>query len=500
MNYQVIIADDEYFIRQKLKKIIPWESLQLTFAGEAENGLEVIELISNTPCDILLLDNRMPKMDGLKALSILREKYPSLSVIIISGYNDFEYARTAIRYGVTDYLLKPVDIQNLIHSLKHCIASISRRQNQEMLYSKLMHYERCTLLSNIRNGIVPTQSIFELDSSLQDYTHSLYLGAYIQDDTAHRADDFTHLLKNHQIYCEYTKESDFITVYQLFFKDHSNSSKIGSILTDFLEHTPCYVFLSIGKLFPLLDEWKPYYKRCVFLLHHRFFTPESNMVLEHTPQPSQNYSKEIPGILQNIRLYLSSQNEKDFTAYMEELFTTIAHRKCVDFLQLVITELFLHYHMQDSTKQTSTQNINQFIQGLFDEEHDLLSLMDICLVKGLECIRESETIPSDAALSKRIISYIQQNYADQELSVAGLAEVFQLNASYMGNLFKNVNNLSILQFITQTRMEAATELLQTGAYKISEIADMIGYSDVFYFSKRFKKSFGYSPKDYASMI
>ena len=95
------------------------------------------------------------------------------------------------------------------------------------------------------------------------------------------------------------------------------------------------------------------------------------------------------------------------------------------------------------------------------------------------------------------MSYIDEHYHNQDLSVAQIGDIFQLNPSYMGSVFKKVNDISILQYITNVRMEASKRLLESNQYKISEIAEQVGYSDVFYFSKRFKKSYGYSPKDYA---
>ena len=103
MKINVIIADDEYFIRQRIKKIIPWEKLGLTFCGEAENGKQVLDLLENKPADILLLDIKMPQMDGIETARYITEHFPHIHMIILSGYNDFEYARSMLRYGGKEY-------------------------------------------------------------------------------------------------------------------------------------------------------------------------------------------------------------------------------------------------------------------------------------------------------------------------------------------------------------------------------------------------------------
>ena len=117
MKINVIIADDEYFIRQRIKKIIPWEKLGLTFCGEAENGKQVLDLLENKPADILLLDIKMPQMDGIETARYITEHFPHIHMIILSGYNDFEYARSMLRYGGKEYLLKPVSDGPLCHCL-----------------------------------------------------------------------------------------------------------------------------------------------------------------------------------------------------------------------------------------------------------------------------------------------------------------------------------------------------------------------------------------------
>lgn len=108
-------------------------------------------------------------------------------------------------------------------------------------------------------------------------------------------------------------------------------------------------------------------------------------------------------------------------------------------------------------------------------------------------------IPSDLKLSKKISSYIQEHYKEPDLTVAKLGELFQLNVSYMGSIFKKTNQLSILQYLTHIRLEAAIKLLLSEQYKVGEVAELVGFTDVFYFSKRFKKMYGFSPKDFLAV-
>ena len=138
MSLKLLIADDEYFIRQRIKKIIPWEKLNLTFAGEAENGQQVIDHLEKEPVDLLLLDIKMPQMNGIETARYIKEHFPSVHMLILSGYNDFEYARTAIRYGVKEYLLKPVAAEELERALSECIQATLHRSGSALAHQVLL--------------------------------------------------------------------------------------------------------------------------------------------------------------------------------------------------------------------------------------------------------------------------------------------------------------------------------------------------------------------------
>lgn len=154
MSLKLLIADDEYFIRQRIKKIIPWEKLNLTFAGEAENGQQVIDHLEKEPVDLLLLDIKMPQMNGIETARYIKEHFPSVHMLILSGYNDFEYARTAIRYGVKEYLLKPVAAEELERALSECIQAIHFEEQTRHTLKHYEHFHLCSMLANIRDGVL----------------------------------------------------------------------------------------------------------------------------------------------------------------------------------------------------------------------------------------------------------------------------------------------------------------------------------------------------------
>lgn len=113
----ILLVDDEHFIRAGIKKLLDWESLGFEIVGDAKNGREALAFLETTPTDIVITDLRMPFMDGMELTGNLKEKYPGIQVIVLTGYDDFELMQQGIRYGVADYLLKPVSREALDHSL-----------------------------------------------------------------------------------------------------------------------------------------------------------------------------------------------------------------------------------------------------------------------------------------------------------------------------------------------------------------------------------------------
>ncbi|MEF9988649.1 MAG: response regulator, partial [Christensenella sp.] len=117
--YRILIVDDEALVRRGIKRSINWNELDIEMVAEAENGVEALEQVLENEPDIILLDICMPKMDGLEFASIVKQKYPHIKIIIITGFDDFEYARTALRAGVDDYILKPIT-KEMVEKVVRC--------------------------------------------------------------------------------------------------------------------------------------------------------------------------------------------------------------------------------------------------------------------------------------------------------------------------------------------------------------------------------------------
>ena len=139
--YRIILADDEEEVRKSIIKKIDWQAAGFEVVGDAENGREALEKIEALEPDVVMTDIRMPYMDGLELIERIRRKYPSMKVLIFSGFDDFEYAKQAIKLNVTEYILKPVNVEELTGILKRVKANLDEEIEQRMEGRRFCH--RC---------------------------------------------------------------------------------------------------------------------------------------------------------------------------------------------------------------------------------------------------------------------------------------------------------------------------------------------------------------------
>ncbi len=137
---RVLIADDKIITLNGLKKLIPWSALNARVVGEATNGKEALDLAYSLEPDVLISDIRMPVMDGLELCKELHETMPGTVKIILTAYSDFTYAQKAIKYGVKDYIVKPID-EEKISQITDIIKSISRKYSLQTSYYRSMFKE-----------------------------------------------------------------------------------------------------------------------------------------------------------------------------------------------------------------------------------------------------------------------------------------------------------------------------------------------------------------------
>lgn len=494
MPLQVLIADDEYFIRKRLIKVIDWEGLDLILAGEAENGWEAIDRLSARDIDILLLDIEMPGKSGLGVAEYLFENSIPTKIIILSGYNNFEYARQALHYHAFDYLLKPVERENLQLVLRQCISQIFTESAERRDRERYGRYLRRDALYRALQNNRPMSCLYEDYPELAPYPSACFVGVFCPGQIKAVCAALANVLGCDQT--EVFQETESSAVLMLFCGEKVPAFE--ALLNDFLEGVSGRLFLTLDEVSTV--DWGKHYHRVYSSLVQRFFFPGKGLILAADNASFEDIKDRFLSVRKNLVLCLNTKDLDSFNSFVDNLFLNIGKTENPHYLNLILTELHLTFQVHFPERAELPEGITAYVTALLEEESDMDGLRESAKALGLRCIESVEQTPSDGILAGKLRAKIDGSFSDGELSVARLAEEFALTPAYLGSVFKKVTGQSIVQYITARRMEKARELLEQQSFKITQVAEEVGYGDVFYFSKKFKKYYGFPPSGLARQL
>lgn len=508
----IIIVDDEERIRLGLTKIVSKASEEYRIAGSFSNPLEVIRYLEeNGPLDILITDINMPQMDGIQLVEYVKTKLPHVTCIIVSGYNDFEYARNALRFGVADYLLKPIDKQEL-YSLLFRISEKRKEQEREtsLVEDNMLHL---TLHPDGVKGELQKQEIF---TYLKTYiipkgtTHYLFL---VVKSKNHVIDLDTVLQKKcckvKGIRLERSKQ-----VIVMFFQDsqqgsqieqsRSDSARIVKFLEEHLESMPQEpIAIGISQEMKEITRWSEGYNQANLACEYAMYEPLNQSIIEYKDVTCHFDRKKVIQTLIEKELPSAFEvlDEKKLKEHLQKIFEEIYRRRFPLLEILQICEHILH---------AASKEIPEFVQVLKEidgghwEEHiqqQFLKLREIqqyfihLLLSILAIIKEKRNKQGNRTI-ELVKQIIEEEYKD-EMDLSRLAERVFLTPSYLSKYFKTETGETITDYLIKIRLNKAKELLKNRLdYKTYEVGHKVGYHDPAYFNKLFKRMVGMTPKEY----
>ncbi|MGL4345634.1 MAG: response regulator transcription factor [Cellulosilyticaceae bacterium] len=492
----VLIADDEYFIRERLKKIIDWEGLGLNLIGEAENGKQVLEYLHTHTIDLLLLDIQMPLMTGLEVLSYIDEAALPVKTIILSGYNNFEYAQIAIKHHATSYLLKPIKAPALQETLLSCKQTILEEKERTLEVAQLSRVQnKQLLLDALSQPNFNTSLLLGKLPHLKDMNYLLCLSVFITEPL--QLSQLQHLLDQETLSYEIFKEDESIYTLLIFAKQ---GHELDYGLTKLkVYHQSCIhpLFIGTSSITEIAKPWHPCYTQSLKALDERYFSTTANLLIYSEACSSEQTPFDWIHVRQDLTRYIHSQDAASCNQLIKQLFYDINQNHDITSLHLVMTEILLTLHITHPTALSLPQDINRFVASLIDQNYSLNELESLIHNWIGLCLNQSPALSNESMVANKLIALIHDHYQDSNLTIADLATKLEHNASYLSTVFKKATGISIIQYLTDYRLEKSKVLLLEQKHKISDVATLVGYSDIFYFSKRFKKQYGISPKEFA---
>jgi two-component system response regulator YesN len=533
---KMIIADDEYNVREGLKEVVRWEALGIEIIADAADGQEAFELCQELKPDILLTDIRMPMMDGLETALKLKELGDPVRIIIISGAQDFNYAKTALSLHADGYILKPIKINELEDTVRKVVSSISMERNREEKSQQLqqqlhenMPVLREKFLANLTQGMYKSEQdarnkidFFGIPLEI----NSLFVVAVIQIDEYDKAierytEEHKQLLnfsvinileeiaeRNGAGIAFYMNENEYVILFNQAAQRDNRHLAICQEMIDCI-NTFLKISISVGVGNPVQKVYDLHssYQEAQLAIEYKFYTGKDSILQISDFQTNKN-NIEYPKLYEietKLINFMKLGNKVEVTSMVEDIFQTLCanHNLPVDYVQSICIELI---HMASRTLYEFGENIQLIIPDYSDlfsgvyEKREASELRDtmLSLFDQLTHYFAQKQTNKNSRTIQKIKDIIAQSYMEN-LTVARLSEEVYLSPNYISLIFKQETGESVTEYVTKVRMEAAKELLKDPDLKILDVSDMVGYENSTYFSTVFKKYTGVHPQKYRSL-
>ena len=509
MMIRTLLVDDEYYIRERLKIMLDWESLGFTVVGEAENGRQALERLNETSAQLLLIDIKMPEMSGLELAKEIHETHPHVFIIILTGFNTFEYARQAIQYGVSSYLLKPIDRAELKEQLCLLKRKFEDQQRNQchLIRAREFLFDDC-LNSLVFEGTEPSGEFseerikLEKDFAGQQAHVALFWLQESRMKQALRSDIyklFQDAFPNGGCYAFHVAD----TMAGLYFYCNSQFDSAPA-LSRFCGNLSAGHALSthfgVSRAFPSLSGFRKAFQEALFALREGIFFKEA--VLPYDKAVPGHCQKTLPiySLRDQLLMELRSCRLDKAVEMVRERFRLLAkgYRSYANFTLLAYELVSVLAFYSESTLAFHTDNklhIDKLLEG-FASLPEFLDWFINALTEEYH-MKNQKKVSAQYLITQHAKSIIDRDYCDPACSLDYVSSRVGCNSSYLSGVFKKITGLSVVQYITNCRMGYARELLENHCGTLAVICEKVGYNDAYYFSKRFKQYFGVSPSGFS---
>ena len=431
---KIFLVEDESIMREGLRDNMPWQQFGYEFVGEAADGETALPLIRKTRPDVLLTDIKMPFMDGLALSRIVAKEFPNMKIIILSGYDDFDYARQAIQIGVEQYILKPVTretLKKVLSEVKEKIESEKEKKiNLEKIRSEMREYElmaRRYFFEKVFSGRLSVQEIYMEMEKLSIHLEGPCFGL-------------------------------------IMIGVQKKSKTAGGQGLDSQKFIRCQ------------DEVMHYFLRFPEYMVFNWNMDTCGILIKGEADMMEAYTRRA---LQNItRIYSQIEDEYDWYAAKSEPVARLS----------LLPECYEEVNHQLSLQYLAWRNPEEVSAGM--DTDDMAEMGDT--VPAGEEFGEDKT----NVMLKKVLEYIDERYTDENFSLNDAAKAANVSPNYFSAVFSQEMDMTFIEYVTKKRMDKAKKLLRQGKMSTADVASQVGYKDSHYFSFVFKKTQGCTPREY----
>ena len=525
---KVLIVDDEEKTRNLLKLCINWNDLGMYIIGDADSGIEALDIIQEIKPDIVLTDIEMPYMDGLTLSKQIMSQFIDVYVVILTAHEQFSYAQQAISIGVSDFILKPIDAKTISSTLLNLAQKITEKRQKliqlENSYAYIQNNADAlkneylnalitgdTKTINLINKLEVTKTL----SSALNHQTQISLINIIFDTYHNKKQTRENIIQNciHYIEQTFCKSKKFYV-----FRDHSNHivllcndvndfSKFCEQIVDYFRMSlNMPVYCGIGTIVSGIEHIPVSYQDAKYALKLSYILDEPVVYNHNLDTPKANSISIQNHSIEYLILLVKSALTKQAT----ELTVHLLHESLEDGLTDLNT--IRYFAIELLTQLTNALREMGFSSAdLKSHEVHYAQLTNIHVYADIEkyvtCIisdlcEKMSVVNNEKQndIVSQIIHYLETHFSDSTLSLTGLANQFYVNPSYLSRIFKKFTNYSFTDYLLELRIKKAIEFLHTANYKAYQLAQMVGIPDPNYFIKCFKKVTGTSLQEFKNKI
>ena len=539
---KIFLAEDEVVVRETIKRMIPWEELGFELVGEAADGEMALPLLIRQQPDLLITDIKMPFMDGLTLARLAKKEIPGLKVVILSGYDDFNYAKQAIGIGVEDYLLKPITKNALIERLSEIRSRYEHEKTQKEYYEKfhreMQAYEKNSIRDFFEALVRGSMDMMEVYKRAEKLGLDIVAEAYnVLIFTMNCDEDFSGQKEGYS-----SQEAESLELLEGFFAGHTSALLFRSNIFSYgvlikghretiQENTRACVeeikkilnrkdggrewFLAVGRPVERLSQIQKSYHTASRAFSQRYLYDENVLFYDEMETMEQRgnatdaednaYLQKVdvnalnPAILQK---FLSNGLQEETENFVKDYFYAIGQEpmESLVFRNYVILNVrfsvlsFLN-GLGCNTDEIEPEDTEEVLTESGKSMESAIAYAENVISRAIT-LRDQNSGNKNRSILKTAVDFIDSHYMEEDISLNTVANVANVSSNHFSALFSQNMGQTFIEYLTTLRMNKAKELLRCTGMRSSEIAGGIGYKDAHYFSYLFKKTQGMTPSDY----
>lgn len=529
---KIFLVEDEVVIRNGIKNSIDWEKEGYEFVGEASDGELAYPLIIKEKPDILLTDIKMPFMDGLELSDAVKKELPDIKIIILSGHNDFDFAKRAIGIGITDYLLKPISAEKLLAAIGSVAVKVRKEREDRELLSKYEHdmqenteQEKQKFLNRLLTESMTMTEMLEqgkkLEMDLSAQMYDIILFKLLNNGTEEIQQqqlvaafvDIEEFLEKQEAVYYFRRGVDGWAILCLAENREDLSHTIKSCKNGIQKIMDLYseleYFGGIGIPVSRLRELKDSFREADRAFAGRF-TAKANQIVswgelheEHGEEPEVRGLGSVEENRELIAKFLRNGTEEEAESFVKAYFEEIPEDNVRSMMmrQYILMDIYISVVSFGENMDVSREEIQKECGDMKDIRDCVQDINEMKayigrLIQGMLRIRDTVSGRRYSDIIESAQKYIAENFMSEDISLNSVSSSVGMSPSYFSSIFSQEVGQTFVEYLTSIRMERAKELLMCSSKKTSEIGFEVGYKDSHYFSYIFKKTQGCSPKDY----